>query len=144
MFSTEWGPSGSSQLTRGPCAAGGGCSGEMNVMVSPVQQRIRAGRCTTMTLGQRWGALAPARRGDGHVQHPGELVLGLGAEPGGLTTLDTGRRTCVYSVSRSIASAMAPMPMSFGCTPSPLSYSGRIRSGSVASANTRSRSTTAS
>ncbi|HXP14263.1 MAG TPA: hypothetical protein VN907_03045, partial [Actinomycetes bacterium] len=51
------GPFGSSQLTRGPCAAGGGCSGEMNVRVSPVQQRIRAGRCTTMTLGQRWGAL---------------------------------------------------------------------------------------
>jgi hypothetical protein len=73
-----------------------------------------------------------------------ELVLGLGAEQGGLTTLDTGRRTCAYSVSRSMASAMARIPVSFGCTPSPLSYSGRIRSGSVGSANTRSRSTTAS
>ena len=49
-----------------------------------------------------------------------------------------------YSVLRSIASAMAFIPVSFGCTPSPLLYSGRIRSGSVGSANTRSRSTTAS
>ena len=53
-------------------------------------------------------------------------------------------RTCAYSVLRSIAWAMARMPVSFGCTPSPLLYSGRIRSGSVGSANTRSRSTTAS
>jgi hypothetical protein len=49
-----------------------------------------------------------------------------------------------YSALRSIASAMAFIPVSFGCTPSPLLYSGRIRSGSVGSANTRSRSTTAS
>src|SRR5215208_4860842 len=31
MFSTECGPSGSSQLTRGPDAAGVGCSGEVKV-----------------------------------------------------------------------------------------------------------------
>jgi hypothetical protein len=64
--------------------------------------------------------------------------------PGRGRSSTTGRRTCAYSVSRSIASAMARIPVSFGCTPSPLSYSGRIRSGSVGSANTRSRSTTAS
>src|SRR5215207_6816388 len=38
-----------------------------------------------------------------------------------------------YSVLRSIASAMAFIPVSFGCTPSPLLYSGRIRSGSSCS-----------